>query len=232
MDGPAGVPDTSRDGICACGSPQAGEEASGGGLWLAAGVAARAGRGRLRVIGASFGARGGTGVPVLRAFRVRASGAARAYRGGAVHAPDCPRETAGRGPLRKCHEMSCDVMEGVGGLWLAAGFAAGAGEGRLRSCVPPFQAKGRDGVSLFCARFACARLRGRGRAYRGGAARARDCPRETAHAPRPSVPAGVFLAAPASRFLQKSRKAAPEAASLYFHSNTLRLRSSPCGNKK
>ena len=82
------------------------------------------------------------------------------------------------------------------------------GGGLLRSFVPPSgQRAGR--VSLFRARFACARLRGRGRAYRGGAVRARDCPRETAGTPRPPAPAGVFFAAPSHRFLQKSRKAAP-----------------------
>ena len=70
-------------------------------------------------------------------------------------------------------------------------------------------------------------VRGRGRAYRGGAARAPDCARETADAPRPSVPAGVFFAAPSHRFLQKSRKAAPEAAPLYFHSTPYRRKSSP-----
>ena len=105
--------------------------------------------------------------------------------------------------------------------------------GRSRSCVPPSrQSKGRDRgvpVSRAIAR-ACAR--GRGRAYRGGAARAPDCARETPDAPRPSVPAGVFFAAPAGRFLQKSRKAAPEAASLYFHSTPYRQMSSPSGNIK
>ena len=72
------------------------------------------------------------------------------------------------------------------------------------SCL--LRGKGRDRVSLFCARFACARLRGRGRAFRGGAVRARDCPRETAHAPRPSVPAGVFFAAPAIAFCRNAER--------------------------
>ena len=85
---------------------------------------------------------------------------------------------------------------------------------------------------LCFARIARVCVRGCGRAYRGGAVRARDCPRETPDAPRPSVPAGVFFAAPSHRFLQKRRKAAPEAASLYFHSTPYRQMSSPPGNKK
>ena len=89
------------------------------------------------------------------------------------------------------------------------------GEGRLRSCVPPSrQSKGRDGASLFPRVIARVWARGRGRAYRGGAARAPDCARETADALRPSVPAGVFFAAPSHRFLQKSRKAARKRLSL------------------
>ena len=194
------------------------------------------------VIRASFGARGRTGVPVSCAI-ARAGGAARAYRGGAVRAPDCPREAAGRRPLRKCHEMSCDVMETCCSLFLfctvrgGSGFCAmrcirarseafrdgplpGFGQrppacGRFRrwggaevgcghSCL--LQGKGRDEVSLFCARFACAGVRGRGRAYRGGAVRAPDCPRETPDAPRPSVPAGVFFAAPAIAFCRNAER--------------------------
>ena len=85
---------------------------------------------------------------------------------------------------------------------------SGARVGCSHRCLL-LRGQGRDGRSLFCARFACAGVRARGRAYRGGAVRARDCPRETAGAPRPSVPARVFFAAPASRFLQKRRKAAP-----------------------
>ncbi len=65
-----------------------------------------------------------------------------------------------------------------------------------------------------------------------GAVRAPDCARETTDAPRPSVPAGVFFAAPGHRFLQKRRKAAPEAASLYFHSTPYRQMSSTGGNEK
>ena len=74
--------------------------------------------------------------------------------------------------------------------------------------------------------------RGRGRAYRGGAARhliARA--RRRTHLARP-FPPGSFSQPPADRFLQKSRKAAPEAASLYFHSTPYRQMSSPTGNKK
>ena len=105
------------------------------------------------------------------------------------------------------------------------------GEGRSRSCVPPSRQWAGRGVpvSRVIARVC---VRGRGRAYRGGAARAPDCARETADAPRPSVPAGVFFAAPGRRFLQKRRKAAPEAASLYFHSTPYRQKSSPFGNIK
>ncbi len=117
----------------------------------------------------------------------------------------------------------------------AGPFPPGCGEGfggggRLQSLMPPSGLRaGR--ASLFCARFAWAR--GRARAGVGaGAVRAPDCARETAHAPRPSVPAGVFFAAPAGRFLQKRRKAAPEAASLYFHHTPYRQMSSLSGNKK
>ena len=62
------------------------------------------------------------------------------------------------------------------------------------------------------ARITCARVRARGRAYRGGAVRARDCPREAEGAPRPSVPAGVFFAAPSHASAQKRKRAAPETA--------------------
>ncbi len=64
--------------------------ASAAGAGLAAGFAARPGRGSVAVMRASFGAKGGTGVPVLRAFRVRARAGVGA---GAVRAPDCARET-------------------------------------------------------------------------------------------------------------------------------------------
>ena len=73
-----------------------------------------------------------------------------------------------------------------------------------------FQTKQRAGrgvpVSRAIAR-GCAR--GCGRAYRGGAVRARDCPRETAHAPRPSVPAGVFFAAPSQSLSAETPKGGP-----------------------
>ena len=82
------------------------------------------------------------------------------------------------------------------------------GEGRLRSSVPPFRQRAGRGVPVSRV-IARAWVRGRGRAYRGGAARAPDCARETAHAPRPSVPAGGFFAAPSRSPAQKSRKAAP-----------------------
>ncbi len=64
-----------------------------------------------------------------------------------------------------------------------------------------FQAKGGTGVSLFRA------YRVRARAGVGaGAVRAPDCARETAHAPRPSVPAGVFFAAPAIAFCRNAER--------------------------
>ena len=69
--------------------------------------------------------------------------------------------------------------------------------------------KGRDGRSLFRAPLRGRAGGGRGRAYRGGAVRARDCPRETAGAPRPSVPAGVFFAAPAIAFCRNAERRPP-----------------------
>ena len=162
-----------------------------------------------------FRRRGGTGVPVLRAFRVcgRAGVRGRARFAAArfvrVIARARRREgMAGRGPLRKRHEMSCDVMGARGGLRLAAGFAAGARRGRLRSFVPPSRQRAGRGVPVSRA-IARAGVRGRGRAYRGGAVRARDCPRETAGAPRPSVPAGVFFAAPSQSLSAEKPKGGP-----------------------
>ncbi len=70
------------------------------GASLAAGFSAGAGRGSVAVMRASFGAKGGTrGVPVSRAFRVRARAGVGA---GAVRAPDCARETA-HAPLAPAH---------------------------------------------------------------------------------------------------------------------------------
>ena len=150
------------------------------------------------------------------------------------------REEDPCGNVMKCHAMSwrrsvalpsrlAGRPLGVTGLCRASGGwrepcgrfrrQLGAGIGCGHSCL--LRGKGRDGRSLFCARFAGACVRGCGRAYRGGAVRARDCPRETAHAPRPSVPAGVFFAAPSRSPAQKSRKAAPGAASLlsFYHTS-------------
>ena len=102
-------------------------------------------------------------------------------------------------------EMSCFVMRGRFRRAAGAVLLSGCSGGRLRSCVPPSrQRAGRVvPVSRVIAR---AWARGRGRAYRGGAARAPDCARETAHAPRPSVPAGVFFAAPAVAFCRKAER--------------------------
>ena len=125
-----------------------------------------------------------------------------------------------QGPLQpdvmKCHVLSCGGLSRRPtrpGLRRRASALRpvsppGRGGSRLRPSVPPSRQRAGRGVPVSRA-IARACARGRGRAFRGGAVRARDCPRETAHAPRPSVPAGVFFAAPASRFLQKRRKAAP-----------------------
>ena len=95
-----------------------------------------------------------------------------------------------------------------GGGRVARRRASPRGRGSVAVIRASFQAKDGTGCPCF-ARVSRVRACGAAGAYRGGAVRARDCPRETAHAPRPSVPAGVFFAAPASRFLQKRRKAAP-----------------------
>ena len=86
----------------------------------------------------------------------------------------------------------------------------------------PFTARNRAGVGARAAggRIAAARL-----ARLIARARRQD-------APRPSVPAGVFFSAPSRRFLQKSGKAAPEAASLYFHSTPCRRNVKPIRKHK
>ena len=99
--------------------------------------------------------------------------------------------------VMECHEVSCFVM--VRSPVRPARPTCGGGREALRQrrrrfwrgsvsviIHASFQAKQRAGrVSLFCAPFACAGVRGRGRAYRGGAARAPDCPRETARRTSP-----------------------------------------------
>ena len=114
---------------------------------------------------------------------------------------------------------------------LSFGFAETLSFGVLhivpRSGSVPFQSVFRAAVlpaARPCsARIACARVRARGRAYRGGAVRARDCPRETADTPRPSVPAGVFFAAPSHISAQKEKKGGSgDRPSLYPYSSTLR----------
>ena len=77
-----------------------------------------------------------------------------------------------------------------------SGFAPAAGLRRV-----PFPRAIPRAIARACAR-------GCGRAYRGGAARAPDCARETPDAPRPSVPAGVFFAAP-SHILRRNAKGGP-----------------------
>ncbi len=71
----------------------------------------------------------------------------------------------------------------------------------------------RGGGTLF-ARVSCVRARARPRASCAGAVRAPDCARETAGACPPFVPAGAFFGPSHCFPAQKSRKAAPEAASL------------------
>ena len=104
------------------------------------------------------------------------------------------------------------------GASLAASIAASSGRGSFsgHACLLP--GEGRDrGVPVSRA-IARAWVRGRGRAYRGGAARAPDCARETAGRTSPVRSRRGVFRGPSHRFLQKNRKAAPEAASLYFHS--------------
>ena len=143
---------------------------------------------------------------LFRAYRVRACARARAGVGGSA------------GDVMNCH-----------GPVSASAVSAGPERSFMRHRSPfgqrfralpgaPTQGRDRSGERPCFARIAGAPARGRGRAYRGGAVRARDCARETAGAPSPSAPAGVFFAAPSHRFpAQKRRKAAPEAASLYCH---------------
>ena len=108
-----------------------------------------------------------------------------------------------------------------GGLCLAAGFAAGAGRGSVAVTRASFGARGGTRCPCFAR---VSRVRACGAA--GGRIAAARFARVIARArrldaPRPSVPARVFFAAPAGRFLQKSRKAAPEAASLlsFYHTS-------------
>ncbi len=82
------------------------------------------------------------------------------------------------------------------------------------------------GGTLF-ARVSCVRARARQCASCAGAVRAPDCARETAGALLSSPPAGAFFGPSHCFPAQKSRKAAPEAASLTLHSTTLSLQSSP-----
>ena len=94
-------------------------------------------------------------------------------------------------PLKPPREPRLGPGSGAGATVMVGRQAALAGSGPLPRAI------------------ARAWVRGRGRAYRGGAARAPDCARETPDAPRPSVPAGVFFAAPSRRFLQKKPKGGP-----------------------
>ena len=112
---------------------------------------------------------------------------------------------------RKCHVLSCRPFPP--GCRRGPPTRLRRGLRRRRSVAvigASFQAKQRAGRGVPVSRaFAGARVRGRGRAYRGGAVRARDCPRETAGAPRPSVPAGVFFAAPSQSLSAEKPKGGP-----------------------
>ncbi len=142
----------------------------------------------------------------------------RAFRAGAVRAPDCARGGGRTYPLRKregswktpalCHEMSCSSCRrrspAVPFLHIALSVP-------LRST--PFRPRRRPGRPKrrdpFCARIlrACPCAGGH---VSAGAVRAPDCARETADAPLPSVPAGAFLRAPALASLRSGQKAADE----------------------
>ena len=124
------------------------------------------------------------------------------------HVLSCGAASASSSSSRSLRRCCLSHHALYSGASLAAS-AAGAGRrGQLRSSVPPSGQRAGRGVPVSRA-FARARVRGRGRAYRGGAARARDCPRETAGAPRPSVPAGVFFAAPAIAFCRNAERRPP-----------------------
>ena len=134
----------------------------------------------------------------------------------AVHSltasPACPRPSRAGSPGGGAAFMSCaqTSARAAAGTSLAASFAAGAGRGIGCSHACLLSGKGRDRDVPVSRAF-----RAGGRAGVGaGAVRAADCARETPDAPRPSVPARAFFRPPAGRFLQKRRKAAPEAASL------------------
>ncbi len=96
-----------------------------------------------------------------------------------------------RGPLRRCHVLSCSVMRPSGNCHVLSCGAVSAGlcgGGRFRSCVPPFGQRAGRGVPVLRA------FRGRARAGVGaGAVRAPDCARETAHAPLALAHAGSFF---------------------------------------
>ena len=113
-------------------------------------------------------------------------------------------------PAAECHVLSCRAVSA--GLSArsssrAAARVSAVGVGFGHACLLP--GKGRDGMSLFCAP-----LRGRACGGAGGriaAARfARVIARaRRADAPRPSVPAGVFFAAPAIAFCRKAERRPP-----------------------
>ena len=90
------------------------------------------------------------------------------------------------------------------------GIPLGSGAGPSSAWVPPlapvsFPPPGRRRVPF--PRAFRAGVRAGARAGVGaGAVRAADCARETADTPRPSVPAGVFFAAPAIAFCRKAER--------------------------
>ena len=151
------------------------------------------------------------------------------------------RGMTGRGPGRRSGSVSGggetarNVMFCHAGLFppgCRRGPPLGLRRGSVSVMRASFQASGGTGVSLFRAS-----SRGRARGAAGGRIAAARLARLIARARRQThlarpFPPGCFSRPPAGRFLQKSRKAAPEAASLYFHSTPYRQMSSPSGNKK
>ena len=112
----------------------------------------------------------------------------------------------------RCHEMSCFVMRAVSaGLSArsssrAAARASAAGIGCSHRCL--LRGQGRNGCPCF-ARVSRVRACGAAGAYRGGAVRARDCPRETADAPLAPAHAGGFFGPQPSLSAEKPKGGPP-----------------------
>ena len=116
--------------------------------------------GRSRSSVPPFGAKGGTGVSVLRAFRVCGRAGPRAGIAAARFVRLIARARRREGePLRKCHEMSCDVMEAGGGRQPCGRFRrrGGSGVGCGHSCLLSGKAKGGTGVPVLRAFRVCGR---------------------------------------------------------------------------